>query len=190
MLTDLQPLMLFETTQNPICYGIKDGDIPCTPEHERVFSYAWNFCGDVTTSCFPSAVCKSSQMGAVIQYYHRDSDGYEECNVIGHYDPARDDTYYKLLDDHDPSKGVSLTYVFGDKCPSGKLRSATLDVVCANTKYEVDSALEPMQCDYHMVMRSYYGCPLVSCNKVLRVANVYLPLDQSLTNYTFFFSLQ
>lgn len=155
---DLRPLTTKEGTG--MCYGIKDGDIPCTPEHEPTYSYVWNFCADITTQCYPKE-CKNSQSGAVLQYLHRQSDGYEECNVIGHYDPARDDTYYRLLEDRDPSKGVSITYIYGDKCPSGKLRSATIDVVCANTKLAIESALEPAKCDYHMVMKSYHGCPLV-----------------------------
>ena len=150
------------------CYFIKDGDIPCTPEIERSYSYVWNFCADVTSACFPTNVCKSSQMGSVLQYYHRDSDGYEECNVIGHYDASRDDTYYSLLDERDPSRGVSMKYIFGDKCPLGKLRSATLDVQCANVRFEVESALEPTQCEYHMVMKSYHGCPLVSVHSLIR----------------------
>jgi hypothetical protein len=147
--------------KNNMCYGINDGDIPCTPEHERVYSFAWNFCGDVTKECFPKNAKCEGVTGSAIQYLYRESDGYEECNSIGHYDSARDDTYYSLIDESDPSKGVSIKYLFGDKCPSGKLRTSTLNVVCANTKFEIESALEPLPCDYHMVMRSYYGCPLV-----------------------------
>ena len=30
---------------------------------------------------------------------------------------------------------------------------------CANVRLEIDSALEPTVCQYHMVMRSWYGCP-------------------------------
>lgn len=114
----------------------------------------------MTPKCFPS-VCKTSQTGAVYQYYHRESDGYEECHVIGRYDGARDDTFYHLIDERDPSKGVSIQYVYGEKCPGGSLRTATIDMLCANTKVEIQSALEPEKCNYHLVMKSYHGCPLV-----------------------------
>jgi hypothetical protein len=100
-------------------------------------------------------------MGSAIQYIDR-SDGYKECNVIGHYDPLRDDTSYTLLDGADPSKGISMTYQFGQKCPNGKLRSSTIDVMCENVKAVIDSANEPSECNYHLVLRSQYGCPTVS----------------------------
>lgn len=41
---DLKPLML---TDGAPSFGIKDGDIPCTPEEEPSYSYVWNFCGEV-----------------------------------------------------------------------------------------------------------------------------------------------
>lgn len=155
---DLTPLMVLSDDKES--YLIKDGDIPCTPEKEPTYSYVFNFCSDVTTASFPKAVCSDLQMGSAIQYIDR-SDGYKECNVIGHYDPLRDDTYYSLLDPADPSKGVSIKYMFGHKCPNGNLRSATIDVMCENVKAVIDSAQEPTECEYHLVMRSQYGCPTV-----------------------------
>jgi hypothetical protein len=155
---DLRALTIID--DKAASYFIADGDIPCTPEIERTYSYVWNFCADVTSTSFPS-VCDASRMGAALQYYQRDSDGYSECNVIGHYDPARDDTYFSLIDPNDPSQGVSMKYLFGDQCPKGQLRSATIDVLCGNVKSEILSALEPSTCEYHLQMKSYYGCPLV-----------------------------
>ena len=99
----------------------------------------------------------------VLQYLLR-SDGYKECHIIGKYDPVKDDSSFSLLDSSDPSKGVSLTYAQGDRCESNSLtnyRMATLDVECANTNMEIVSAQEPSTCDYHLVMKSYYGCPTV-----------------------------
>ena len=155
---DLSPLHV-ATTSAP--YYIKDGDIPCTPELEPTYSYLWNFCDDVTSSSklFPLGVCTSAQSGAVIQYLNRTSDGYKECNVVGRYDSNNDKNDYSLMDSNDPSKGVSMKYSSGDKCTGDVLRSATIDVVCDNVKSIVESALEPSYCQYHMVMRSYYGCP-------------------------------
>mmetsp|Transcript_41280 Transcript_41280/g.71521 ORF Transcript_41280/g.71521 Transcript_41280/m.71521 type:complete len:303 (-) Transcript_41280:990-1898(-) len=154
---DLRPLTV--TDPKALSYLIKDGDIPCTPEIEPTYSYVFNFCTDVTLASFPSGVCKDTQMGAALQYIDR-KDGYKECNVIGLYDAARDDTYFSLLDPKDPSKGVSMKYMFGHKCPNGQLRSATIDVMCQNTKEPIiDSATEPTECGYHLIMRSMHGCP-------------------------------
>ena len=101
-----------------------------------------------------------------VQYSEKDYD----CYIIGRYDPAHDDLYYQLLDKNDPSKGISMRYPDGDKCvidePDGehdsRLRSATIDVQCANVAVNVLSAQEPEECEYHMVVESYHGCPTVS----------------------------
>lgn len=156
---NLQELTITDPKQE--VYDITDGDIPCTPETEPTYSFAWNFCGIVTNASvsLPASVC-SGKHGAAMQYLNRLSDGYKECHVIGKYDPTQDDTHFSLLDVSDPSRGVSLKYSTGDKCPSGVLRSATIDVMCANTRVEILSALEPQTCQYHMVMKSYYGCPV------------------------------
>ena len=50
----------------------------------------------------------------------------------------------------------------GESCPSGALRSATIDVKCSNVEALIDSAQEPEGCQYHLVMESYHGCPKVS----------------------------
>jgi len=153
---DLQPLTL---TDQQASYLIKDGDIPCTPEKEPSYDYVWNFCADVTQASFPS-ICSDLQAAAAIQYIDR-ADGYQECNVIGLYDTQRDDTYFQLLDEADPSKGVSMKYLFGHRCPTtGKLRTATVNVACANVQSVIDSADEPTPCDYELNMRSLHGCPL------------------------------
>jgi hypothetical protein len=82
--------------------------------------------------------------------------------VLGHYDSSVDDSHYKLINEKNPTFGVSMTYRAGDRCPNGVLRTSTIDVICDNTKLVIESALEPSKCGYHMVMRSYWGCP-VSC---------------------------
>ena len=82
-----------------------------------------------------------------------------QCEVIGHYDPNNDDSHFQLVDDRDPSKGVSIEYRAGDRCPSGVFRTSTIDVLCSNKESLIVSALEPTLCGYRMVMESYYGCP-------------------------------
>lgn len=155
---DLRKLTL--PLNSPTAYTIKDGDIPCTPEIEPTYSYVWNFCSAIPTSSDPSFCNKT---GISLQYLVRASDGYKECHVIGTYDPKQDDLIYSLLDPSDPSKGVSLRYGNGDRCEAfktkGVYRSTTLDVQCANVKMSILSATEPNTCQYHMLLKSYYGCP-------------------------------
>jgi hypothetical protein len=142
-------------------YFIKDGDIPCTPEVEPTFSYVWNFCDEVPSAWLPSLVCDPVKYhGAAIQYLDR-SDGYKECHVIGRYDSTQDDIHYKLIDEKNPVFGISMTYPMGESCPNDKLRSATIDVECANVDFAIVSTQEPEVCAYHMQVRSYHGCPTV-----------------------------
>jgi hypothetical protein len=160
---DLQPLEI--TNDKALSYHIFDGDIPCTPEHEPKFSFAWNFCHRVTNASEPlhwngGNICRDDQKGAAIQFIKRKSDDYTECHVIGRYDESNENSEFSLISSSDPSKGVSMKYPYGEKCPHGVLRSATIDVQCANVKVEVDSAQEPNKCQYHMVMKSWHGCPL------------------------------
>lgn len=159
---DLRPLRVENEAE--LSYHIYDGDIPCTEEHEYKYNFAWNFCHDVTKASDPTHdngknICENNQKGAAIQFMDRVSDGYKECHVIGRYDPAHENSEFSLLSSHDPAAGVSMTYPLGEKCPHGILRSATIDVQCANIRMEVDSALEPSPCAYHMVMKSWHGCP-------------------------------
>jgi len=152
---DLKPLEISDTTKSS--YLIVDGDIPCTKEDEPTYSFLWNFCADITAASYPNDIC-TGKTGAAVQYLDRE-DGYQECEVIGHYDPEREDTEFSLLNNQDPSKGVSLKYLYGDRCPSGVLRSTTINVHCANVHAETMSALEPEKCQYVVEMHSMYGCP-------------------------------
>lgn len=154
---DLRPLTVKEGGK---MYFIKDGDIPCTPETEPTYSYLWNFCANVPKSALPTA-CDPNVVtnGAAVQYLDRLSDGYKECHVIGRYDSTHDDIHYKILDERNPAYGVSMKYPLGESCPDGTQRSATIDVICDNVKSVIDSAQEPTACEYHMVMKSYHGCP-------------------------------
>lgn len=155
---DLRSLVV--TAQTAASYSIVDGDIPCTPETEPSFSYVWNMCSTVTTSSIPQTCSDMNKAGAVMQYL--DFMGTHDCYVIGKYDPENDDSTFSLLDVTDPSKGVSVKYGAGEKCStSSQLRTSTIDIMCANVKATVVSAQEPTPCNYHLVMKSVYGCPTV-----------------------------
>lgn len=162
---DLRPLSL---PSSKASYYIEDGDIPCTPEKEPTFSWEWNFCANVAP--VPKPCSKMGKTSGVALQYLEMSDGFYDCYIIGRYDPAHDDLYFSMLDPTDPSKGVSMRYPDGEKCTlpgsaggagnSGtRLRSATIDVICDDVALKVESATEPETCEYHMVMRSWHGCP-------------------------------
>lgn len=166
---DLRPLTLPSSKNS---YYIKDGDIPCTPETEPSFSYEWNFCANV--SPVPKPCARMGKSSGVAMQYVELADGFYDCYIIGRYDPKHDDLFYSLLDPNDPSKGVSIKYPDGEKCTVGassgqitKLRSATIDVMCENVPLKVVSAQEPEECGYHIVMKSFHGCPTVRSSLLL-----------------------
>ena len=102
--------------------------------------------------------------GVVLQYAQYKEDDYY-CFIIGHYDSTQHELKYNLLDVADPTKGVSISYPAGEKCSEADakvLRSAVIEVQCANVPSIVVSAQEPSKCQYHLVMKSYHGCPTVS----------------------------
>eukprot|EP01041_Mallomonas_annulata_P013620 gene13620-28920_t len=154
---DLRPLTRFHEYDS---YYIRDGDIPCTPEIEPSYSYLWNICADVTN--IPAVCSNQTKIGAVLQYL----DGKDEehlCHVIGKYENGNNDIKMLLLDETDPSKGVSLTYPSGEKCESNSgtsSRTATIDIQCSNVRSTILSATEPSPCHFHLIMKSYFGCPL------------------------------
>lgn len=102
--------------------------------------------------------------GVVLQYAQYGDDDYY-CFIIGHFDKTQHELQYNLLDTTDPTKGISIAYPAGEKCSETDakvLRSATIEVQCANVDSIVVSAQEPTKCQYHLVMKSHYGCPTVS----------------------------
>lgn len=150
-------------------YAIIDGDIPCTPEIEPSFGYLWNFCADVTKTSIPAPCSKYGKNGAVLQWAEFGPDDMY-CYIIGHFDSGSNELQYNLLNVADPTEGISLEYPAGEPCNaqrSSVLRTATIDVHCSNVDAVILSAEEPSTCNYHLVMKSYRGCPTVSCRGVL-----------------------
>lgn len=98
--------------------------------------------------------------GVVLQYAQYSAEDYY-CYILGHYDAQLHEITYDLLDPTNPSKGVTMRYPAGEKCSatSKKTRSAVVEVECANVESVVTSAQEPELCEYHLHMKSYYGCP-------------------------------
>lgn len=138
-------------------YRITDGDIPCTPETEPSFNYIWNFCANIPSAALPEE-CKAVGKNAVVLQYASYAENDRHCYIVGHYDQYSTELTYNLLDVKNPAKGISLKYPTGENCDLTP-RSATIDVLCANTPTTIISAQEPTTCQYHMTMKSYHGCP-------------------------------
>jgi hypothetical protein len=151
---------LIKSRESTDSYKITDGDIPCTPETEPSFNYVWNFCSNVPSGALPDE-CKAVGKNAAVLQYANYGESERYCYIVGHYDQYSTELTYNLLDVKDPSKGISLKYPTGENCDLVP-RSATIDIMCANTASAIISAQEPTTCQYHMVMKSYYGCPTVS----------------------------
>jgi len=157
---DLRPLTLSSTATK--AYEIMDGDIPCTPETEPNFNYVWNYCANVPSNLVPQN-CKDAggKTGVVLQWVSYPNNGGDFCYILAHDDSAK--INYSLLDPNDASKGVSIAYPTGEKCNdqlgNSILRSATIDITCANVEHQVMAAQEPSLCAYHMQVLSYHGCP-------------------------------
>lgn len=111
----------------------------------------------------PEACEKSGKSGVALQYIYVNEKEYD-CYVIGKYDAKKDDLSYTLLNAANPSEGIRMIYPSGERCQlSGIMRSATIDVQCADTEAKVVSAYATEMCSYHLLMESYHGCPMV-CN--------------------------
>ena len=81
------------------------------------------------------------------------------CYIVGSYSDAT--STLSLLDQEDPSKGVSLSY-FGDYCKHPvEQRKFTIDLVCADRLNPTPThAYEIHHCSYKATIPSIYGCPL------------------------------
>jgi hypothetical protein len=156
---DLRALTL---TSGTTAYEIRDGDIPCTPETEPTFNYIWNYCANVPPNAVPqNCIDGGGKTGVVLQWVSYPNNGGDFCYTLAHDENAK--ITYSLLDPSDPSKGISISYPTGEKCDnqlgSSILRSAVIDVKCANVEHQPMFAQEPSLCAYHMEVESYYGCP-------------------------------
>ena len=69
-------------------------------------------------------------------------------------------TKLTLLNQGDPSKGLSLVY-YGSTCSNGDQRKFNMELICADRMSAVPThALEYTHCSYTITIPSIYGCPL------------------------------
>jgi hypothetical protein len=149
---DLRPLT---ATGSQKSYYILDGDLSCTKEEEPTFSYTWNFCAPVTPASLPGACANVGKNGVALQYLESGKDSF--CFIIGRYDSSHPDM--RLLDESNPAKGVSIEYPTGERCDTGVMRKAFVDVECSNTETRTLQAVSDRPCTYRLTMKSQHGCP-------------------------------
>jgi hypothetical protein len=129
---------------------------------EQNFTYLFNVCGAVAGG-IPSAcstvtgIGKAGALQVDTRVLSDPSDDY--CFLAGVYGDSS--TKVSLLDQEDPSKGISVTY-FGSYCHTPMVqRKFRIELECADKLSPIPtSALEYDHCSYTVTMPSVYGCPL------------------------------
>jgi hypothetical protein len=122
----------------------------------------FNICGAVASG-IPSACAtltglnKAGALQIDTRVLSDPSDDY--CFLAGVYGDST--TKVALLDQEDPSKGISVTY-FGAYCHTPMVqRKFRIELQCADKLSPIPtSALEYEHCSYTVTMPSVYGCPL------------------------------
>lgn len=142
-------------------YTVIDGDLPCTEKVEQNYTYIFNICGAVTGGVPVQCrnVVGASTAGALQINTRGTYDIYDDyCYRVGEYSDSS--TKLALLDQEDPTKGISLTY-YGDYCSGQVQRKFHLQLQCSDRMSPVPThALEYEHCVYTVTMPSIYGCPL------------------------------
>lgn len=115
----------------------------------RNFTYIVNICGELNK---PRSTCVREKATA----YQIFNDG--RCEALGsNLDPPNAE--WKLLDDIDPTKGLSLTYSHGTYCPTyGVNRSLVINFQCENRIF-TETTVEEKDCVYTITMPTEFGCP-------------------------------
>lgn len=122
---------------------------------EQTYTYVWNVCAAVTKASIPD-VCDGRDEGKLLHAVYQYNDNF--CAVVGKFFSQKNESF-SLIDEENPTKGISIKYPRGEKCSDDIYREAVVDIYCKNVEVNILSSQEPITCSYHMVMESYYGCP-------------------------------
>lgn len=127
---------------------------------ERNYTYVFNVCNDV--GHLPADYCEND--GSLAPAYQV-NDVQKTCQVIGR-DAAM--STWALLDDHDPTYGVMMTYVGGKHCndEDETERRFSIGFQCSDnvglSEFEHQRVVEDA-CHYKLQVKSLFGCP-VQCS--------------------------
>lgn len=144
-------------------YTVTDGDLPCTTHKvEQNFTYMFNVCGGITG--YVPTICRNLEginAAGAIQIDERliDNPNDDYCFMVGEYSESQ--TKMSLLDQQDPTKGVSITY-YGEYCHTPRTqRKFKIEIPCEDRLNPIPThALEYSHCSYTITIPSVYGCPL------------------------------
>jgi hypothetical protein len=123
---------------------------------ERNYTYVFNVCENALP---PVPLCESrpsgSGPGPAFQLFN---DG--KCKRLG---KDKDSMKWDLIDKEDPTRGVQLTYLQGDKCEIHPEldRSMTIKFICSSRWGKVpDRKVGEENCQYELEFETIFGCPL------------------------------
>ena len=143
-------------------YSVEDGDLPCTANVEKNYTYVFNICGTVSSgvppACLSTAGLGTAAALQIDKAVLTDPDD-DYCRVAGAYSDKT--MSVKLIDDSDPTRGIQLSYL-GDYCATPRVqRQFNVLLSCEDKLNPVPlHAYEYEHCVYTVTIPSVYGCPL------------------------------
>jgi len=125
----------------------------------RPFWYYFNICEDVEEpETNPPTICENLKNAAAYQVINETEHNSAACVELGKI------TEYKwdLIDGDNALMGVSLTYMNGKKCKSGKARSFKVNFKCTKlaTSLPMMGVVVEEGCDYSVDIETIHACPL------------------------------
>lgn len=137
--------------------GLTKNDYTARDQDEqkgRQYTYYFSVCGNTQ---LPFGYCDPTKsLPASPAYQVQKAD--KKCFRLGSASPGE----FALIDEKDPSKGISLTYRGGENCTVGsfkKERTFTINFNCLTGSEEVQARVEERNCDYTINFNSPAGCP-------------------------------
>lgn len=123
---------------------------------ENNYTYIFNVCGYANS---PDAECDKTGAGTGPAPAFQLFDHKKGCHRLGGV--GEQYRKFELLDEHDPTYGMQLTYGGGDKCNEGKLeRSMTIKFICAESWGNTPNArVIEDECSYILEFQTVFGCP-------------------------------
>jgi hypothetical protein len=165
---DLSPLIL----GSGFNYQVKDSE----DSVERNYSYVFNVCDKVGHS--PDPLCNPKPNEPLAPAYQISED--EFCYRLGE---KADNMDWLLVDEDDPTVGVSVTYTGGDECPEKLSRKLTVKFLCSTelgmSPFSMETVTEN-KCHYSLTVNTVFGCPMechIGGNRQLCGGNGFCGMD-------------
>lgn len=127
----------------------------------RPFWYYFNVCEDVEEpETDPAGICGDTTNVGAFQVINKTNHNEAECVELGKVSEYK----WDLIDGDNALMGVTLTYLYGKKCHTGKERSFRINFKCtklATTLPEISYVSEQGEwCQYEVDIETIHACPL------------------------------